>query len=97
MGCVVPVRLGDFGDLADYGVVMSDKLTMTIVYDERDEEGWIVAAALGVPGAISQGRTRVEARENLVDALRLMLTHDDEDLGSLAVGRSEPLELTLSD
>jgi len=27
-----------------------------------------------VPGAISQGRTRPEARENVIDALRLMLT-----------------------
>ena len=26
-----------------------------------------------VPGAISQGRTREEARENVTDALRLML------------------------
>lgn len=26
-----------------------------------------------VPGAISQGRTRAEARENVIDALRLML------------------------
>jgi predicted RNase H-like HicB family nuclease len=27
-----------------------------------------------VPGAISQGRTREEARENVIDALQLMLT-----------------------
>jgi predicted RNase H-like HicB family nuclease len=27
-----------------------------------------------VPGAISQGRTRAEARENVIEALRLMLT-----------------------
>ena len=33
----------------------------------------IVARVLEVPGALSQGRTRQEARENVVDALRLML------------------------
>jgi predicted RNase H-like HicB family nuclease len=52
---------------------MSDSLRMTIVYDEPDAEGWIVARVAEVPGAISQGRTREEARENVIDALRLML------------------------
>jgi predicted RNase H-like HicB family nuclease len=36
----------------------------TISFDSPDEEGWIVARALEVPGAMSQGRTREEAREN---------------------------------
>ena len=31
-----------------------------------------------VPGAISQGRTRAEARENVIDALRLMLSPEPE-------------------
>jgi len=56
---------------------MSEKLRMTIAYDEPDEDGWIVARVVEVPGAISQGRTRREARENVVDALRLMLSPDD--------------------
>ena len=56
---------------------MSDKLRMTITYDEPDEDGWIVARVVEVPGAISQGRTRSEARDNVVDALRLMLSPDD--------------------
>ena len=64
---------------------------MTIVYEEPDEDGWIVARVQEVPGAISQGRTREEARENVVDALRLMLAPDDE----IVDGRSEALELTL--
>lgn len=54
---------------------MSDKLRLTITYDE--------------------GRTREEARENVVDALRLMLTPDDGD--GVEAGRSEPLELTLTE
>lgn len=48
-------------------------------YDEPDEDGWIVARVVEVPGAISQGKTRVEARENVIDALRLMLSPDAED------------------
>lgn len=49
---------------------------MTISYDEPDE-GWIVARVIEVPGALSQGRTHGEARENVIDALRLMLSPDD--------------------
>jgi predicted RNase H-like HicB family nuclease len=48
-----------------------------------------------VPGAISQGRSRAEARENLIDALRLMLSPDDDDK-RIIDGQSEPLELTLT-
>ncbi len=75
---------------------MSDKLRLTITYDEPDEDGWVVARVLEVPGAISQGRTREEARENVIDALRLMLAPDDGD-ASVEAGRSEPLELTLTE
>ena len=74
---------------------MNDKLQMTIAYDEPDEDGWIVARVVEVPGAMSQGRTREEARENVLDALRLMLAPDDDD-ASVAAGRSEQLDLTLS-
>ena len=74
---------------------MNDKLQMTIAYDEPDEDGWIVARVVDVPGAMSQGRTREEARENVLDALRLMLAPDDDD-ASVAAGRSEQLDLTLS-
>lgn len=52
---------------------------MTIAFEEPDESGWIVAHVVEVPGAISQGRTRSEARENVIDALRLMLSPDDDD------------------
>ena len=74
---------------------MSEKLRLTIAYDEPDEEGWIVARVVEVPGAISQGRTRKEARENVIDALRLMLSPDDDD-PNVAAGQSEQLDLTLS-
>jgi predicted RNase H-like HicB family nuclease len=74
---------------------MNEKLQMTITDEEPDEDGWIVARVVEVPGAMSQGRTREEARENVLDALQLMLAPDDDD-ASVAAGRSEQLDLTLS-
>jgi predicted RNase H-like HicB family nuclease len=73
---------------------MSETLHLTIVFDGPDEEGWTVAQVLEVPGAMSQGRSRDEARENVIDALRLMLRPDDGD-PRLADDRSESLELTM--
>ena len=74
---------------------MSERLRLTITFEEPDEEGWIVASVIEVPGAMSQGRSRAEARANLIDALRLMLSPDDDDQ-RVADGHSEPLELTLT-
>jgi predicted RNase H-like HicB family nuclease len=71
-----------------------DTLRLTIAFDEPDEQGWIVARVVEVPGALSQGRTREEARENVIDALRLMLTPDDDD-PSVSGERTEPLDLTM--
>jgi predicted RNase H-like HicB family nuclease len=73
---------------------MGDTLQLTITYDEPDEDGWIVARVVQVPGAMSQGQTRAEARENVIDALRLMLAPDDDDANG---ERSEPLELMLTE
>lgn len=73
---------------------MRDTLRLTIAFEEPDEDGWIVARVVEVPGALSQGRTREEARENVIDALRLMLTPDDDD-PSVAGERTEPLDLTM--
>jgi len=51
---------------------MSESLQLTIVY-ESGEDGWIVASIPEVPGVHSQGKTRDEARTNVIDALRGML------------------------
>jgi predicted RNase H-like HicB family nuclease len=48
----------------------------TIAFEPPDEEGWVVARVQEVPGAMSQGRTREEARENALDALTSVLTPD---------------------
>jgi len=68
----------------------SSTLRMTILYEDG-EDGWIVASVPEVPGTHSQGRTREEARANVIDALETMLTPDDD----LVDGDAEPLLLTI--
>ncbi len=60
-----------------YPLVVVPSIDFTIAFDEPDGDGWIVARVLEVPGALSQGRTRVEARENALDVLRTVLTPGD--------------------
>jgi predicted RNase H-like HicB family nuclease len=48
---------------------VSDSLRLTILYEDA-RDGWVVARVPQVRGAISQGQTREEARENVIDALR---------------------------
>lgn len=56
-------------------------MELTIAFDPPDEQGWILARVLEVPGALSQGRTREEARDNALDALRTVLTPDEQLTG----------------
>jgi predicted RNase H-like HicB family nuclease len=55
----------------------SDPLRLSIVY-QRDQVGWTTATIPAVPGTISMGRSRREARENVFDALREMLASPAE-------------------
>jgi predicted RNase H-like HicB family nuclease len=71
---------------------MSEPLRMTVVYEEG-EDGWIVASIPAVPGVHSQGRTRDEARDNVLDALRLMLSPEPDTTHPAG---SESLELSVS-
>lgn len=73
---------------------MAASVDFTISYDGPDEEGWIVTRILEVPGAMSQGRTREEARENVLDALRTVLTPDGELVGEVPWSDREHLRFT---
>jgi len=69
------------------------ELDLTIVY-EPGEDGWIIASIPEVAGVFSQGQTREEARENVLDALKLMLSPEpraDDDRRE-----REPLHLTIA-
>jgi len=70
---------------------VSEPLRLTIVYEDAGE-GWIMATIPEVRGVFSQGRTRDEARDNVIDALRLMLSPDPGEDGQHGTD-SEPLEL----
>lgn len=77
-------------------VLMSDSLKLTIAYEDG-EDGWVVASVPEVPGANSQGRTRAEARENVIDALRgiLELRFGEHPPAAEAID-SESLELVIA-
>ena len=55
-------------------------LDLTIVYEDGGD-GWIVSSIPAVPGVLSQGRTREQARENVLDALALMLSPEPPEAG----------------
>jgi len=57
---------------------MSATVDLTIIYEDGDD-GWVVASIPAVPGVLSQGRTRDEARENVLDALALMVSPEPGD------------------
>lgn len=73
---------------------MEAAVDFTLAFDEPDGDGWIVARVLEVPGAISQGRSRQEARENVLDALRTVLTPDEELAGQKQKADLEHLRFT---
>lgn len=65
---------------------MTGAVHLTIRYEDAGE-GWIMAQVTELPGAVSQGRTRAEARSNVIDALDAVLTPDELlEGGSLAEG-----------
>ena len=63
--------------------VVSEPLKLTIVF-ESDADGWVVASVPEVPGALSQGRNRDEARENVIDALHGTLSSGSASTRSLS-------------
>jgi predicted RNase H-like HicB family nuclease len=73
-----------------------ESVRLTIHFEDAGDD-WIVAAIQEVPGAISQGRTREEARANVIDALRIVLTPDDQLAGRPSPGDDELLTLTVTE
>jgi predicted RNase H-like HicB family nuclease len=63
---------------------------LTILYEEA-EDGWVAARIQEVPAAISQGRSREEARANVIEALR-DLTHRPTPAERLAASVRERME-----
>ncbi len=57
---------------------MENKLKLTIVYTPC-EEGGFTAYIKEIRGVVSEGDTKIEARENVLDALALMLEATGEE------------------
>ena len=72
---------------------VTDALHFTVRYEDG-EDGWIVSSIPAVPGVLSQGRSREEARENVLDALALMLSPEPVEAGDER--ERELLHLTVS-
>lgn len=76
---------------------VGEPLHLTVIYEEG-EDGWVIARIREVPAAMSQGRTREEARENVLDGLReLVLSYLEEgEPAPLPAGAgSEALRITV--
>jgi predicted RNase H-like HicB family nuclease len=58
------------------------ELTLTAVYEEAEEGGYIGYVA-ELPGANTQGETLEEARENLSEAIQLILESNREEFESI--------------
>ena len=56
----------------------STEQELTIVYSDA-ENGWTSASVPALPGTISAGKTREEARDDVLDAVRVMLSTPPRD------------------
>jgi predicted RNase H-like HicB family nuclease len=84
------------GIVETVSTIARDAINLTIHYEDAGD-GWVLATIPEVPGAISQGRTRAEARASVIDALRTVLTPDDRLTGRAAAADDELLTLTVAE
>lgn len=54
---------------------------------EKNNSGWYTGQCEQVPEAISQGATLEELKENMIDAIKLVLEYKREETRSHYVGR----------
>ncbi len=47
---------------------------------EKSDDGWYVGQIEEFPAAISQGKTIIELKENLIDAFKLLMETNKEDM-----------------
>lgn len=77
---------------------MSGEVHLTILYSDAGD-GWETAQVAEIPGAISEGANRDEARANVLDALATVLTPDQQLANRTDDGdavESESLTLTVA-
>jgi len=62
------------------------KLNYTAII-EKSDDGWYVGQVQEIPEAIAQGKTIEELKQNLLDALELVIDFHREQTNSLYEGR----------
>jgi predicted RNase H-like HicB family nuclease len=77
-------------------MIEREAINLTVHYEDAGD-GSVTATIPEVPGAISQGRTRTEARANIIDALQTVLTPDDQLNGGSSSADDELLTLTVAE
>jgi predicted RNase H-like HicB family nuclease len=74
---------------------VAHQLRLTVQYEDG-EDGWIIARVRELPAAMSQGRTREEARDNVLDALHeLALSYLSGEAPAQMRGDSELVEVII--
>lgn len=78
------------------GVKSVDRLRLTAVY-EPDDNGWVYAHVLEIPGINTSARTEAEAKSMLEDAVREFVASlaDDAEREARPNTRYETLEIDL--
>jgi predicted RNase H-like HicB family nuclease len=71
----------------------NDAIDLTVVYEDAGT-GRLTATIPALPGTISWGPTQAEARSNVVDALRTMLSLEPENIPDHAM--TERVRITLA-
>jgi predicted RNase H-like HicB family nuclease len=74
---------------------MTGQVRLTVRYSDAGD-GWVTAQIVEIPAAISEGRSRTEARENVLDALQVVLTPDEEFTDERLGERDDSDVLTLN-
>jgi predicted RNase H-like HicB family nuclease len=75
--------------------ISRDPLNLTIHFEDAGD-GWILATIAEGSGCDQSGRSRAEARANVIDALKTVLT-DDQLSGTGASSNDERLTLTVAE
>lgn len=74
---------------------MTGQVRLTVRYSDAGE-GWVTAQIVEIPAAISEGRSRAEARENVLDAFQVVLTPDEAFTNGRLGERDDSDVLTLN-
>lgn len=76
----------------EHPLAPGEKLDLTIVFSRDEEDGFVVAECLELPGCMSQGRTEAEAKANVIGAIEACISVMLEDaIKSAGAGREAAL------